>query len=264
MATTGVCDYSALAHRLAGLLHDAGAELRLGTRVLGLRPHGDGAQLLVDDGDGRWVLDADAVAVCAGLHADRLAGAAARDDDPAEDLRVLPFRGEYRALAPGAEHLVRGLVYPVPDPDLPFLGVHLTRGVDGHVHVGPNAVPALAREGYRRREVSASDLAATLRFPGAWRLARRHWRYGAAEVARAASDVLFVRAVQRLLPDLRADDLVPSPAGVRAQAVRRDGRLHDDFALRRQGPVVHVLNAPSPAATASLLIGEHVAAALVR
>jgi L-2-hydroxyglutarate oxidase len=264
VASTGVCDYPALAGRLADLLHDAGAELRLGSRVLGLRPHADGAQLLVDDSDGRWVLDADAVAVCAGLHADRLAGAAARDDDPAEDLRVLPFRGEYRALAPAAEHLVRGLVYPVPDPDLPFLGVHLTRGVDGHVHVGPNAVPALAREGYRRGEVSPADLAATLRFAGSWRLARRHWRHGAGEVARAASDALFVRAVRRLLPDLRADDLTASPAGVRAQAVRRDGRLHDDFALRRSGPVVHVLNAPSPAATASLLIGEHVAAALVR
>lgn len=264
VASTGVCDYPALARRLAGLLHDAGAELRPGVRVLGLRPHGDGAQLLVDDADGRRVLDADAVAVCAGLHADRLAGAAARADDPAEDLRVLPFRGEYRALAPAAEHLVRGLVYPVPDPDLPFLGVHLTRGIDGHVHVGPNAVPALAREGYRRRQVSASDLAAALRFPGSWRLGRRHWRYGAAEVARPASDALFLRAVRRMLPEVTARDLVPAPAGVRAQAVRRDGRLHDDFALRRVGPVVHVLNAPSPGATASLLIGEQVARALVR
>lgn len=264
VASTGVCDYPALARRLAGLLHDAGAGLRLGTTVLGLRPRGGAAQLLVEDATGREVLDADAVAVCAGLQADLLADDAARADDPAEDLRVLPFRGEYRALAPSAEHLVRGLVYPVPDPDLPFLGVHLTRGVDGHVHVGPNAVPALAREGYGRREVSASDLAAALRFGGTWRLGRRFWRYGAGEVARAASDALFLRAVRRMLPEVTARDLVPAPAGVRAQAVRRDGRLHDDFALRRVGPVVHVLNAPSPGATASLLVGEHVAATLLR
>ncbi len=177
-------------------------------------------------------------------------------------MRIVPFRGEYRELAPSAAHLVRGLVYPVPDPDLPFLGVHLTRGVDGHVHAGPNAVLALAREGYRWRDVAPRELAGTLAYPGTWRLARRHARTGAAEVLRSLSSRRFGDSLRRLVPELRDADLLPAAAGVRAQAVRPDGTLVDDFLVERSGRCVHVLNAPSPAATASLEIARHVAGLL--
>jgi L-2-hydroxyglutarate oxidase len=153
---------------------------------------------------------------------------------------------------------VHGLIYPVPDPRFPFLGVHLTRGIDGDVHAGPNAVLALAREGYGWRDVRAADVAGTLSYPGFWRLARRHHRSGAAEVTRSLSARRFAESVRRLVPEVRDHDLVPAPAGVRAQAVRRDGTLVDDFLVERHGRVVHLLNAPSPAATASLEIARHV------
>jgi L-2-hydroxyglutarate oxidase len=182
----------------------------------------------------------------------RLAG-----DDPG--VRIVPFRGEYHELVPGRRHLVRNLVYPVPDPAFPFLGVHLTRGVDGSVHIGPNAVPALAREGYSRRAVRPGELAGTLAYPGAWRVARRHWRYGRGEVHRSLSKRAFTEAVRRLLPEVTEEDLRPAPAGVRAQAVLRDGTLVDDFLFAETPRMVHVLNAPSPAATASLPIGREVA-----
>ena len=190
---------------------------------------------------------------CAGLHCDRVARLAG--DDPG--VRIVPFRGEYYELA--RPELVRGLVYPVPDPAFPFLGVHLTRGHDGGVHVGPNAVPALAREGYGWPVVRPRELADTLAWPGTWQIARRHWRYGAGEVRRSLSKHAFTEAVRRLLPEVTEDDLRPSPAGVRAQAVLRDGTLVDDFLIREAPHTVHVLNAPSPAATASLPIGREVA-----
>jgi L-2-hydroxyglutarate oxidase len=199
-------------------------------------------------------LCADAVVSCAGLHADRVA----RLLGHRPSVRIVPFRGEYHELTPAAAHLVRGLVYPVPDPALPFLGVHLTRGVDDHVHAGPNAVLALAREGYGWGRLDARDLAGTLGYAGFWRLARRHARSGVAEVARSLSDRRFADSVRRLVPDIADDDLVRAPAGVRAQAVRPDGGLVDDFLLERNGRVVHLLNAPSPAATASLEIARHV------
>jgi L-2-hydroxyglutarate oxidase len=155
--------------------------------------------------------------------------------------------------------MVRGLVYPVPDPAFPFLGVHLTRGIDGEVHIGPNAVPALAREGYGWGVVQPRELGGTVAWPGAWRMARQHWRYGAGELRRSVSKAAFTRAVRRLLPGVGEDDLVRTSAGVRAQAVLRDGTLVDDFLIREGARTVHVLNAPSPAATASLPIGREVA-----
>jgi L-2-hydroxyglutarate oxidase len=192
---------------------------------------------------------------CAGLHSDRLASLAGVDPGA----RILPFRGDYRELVPGRRHLVRGLVYPVPDPAFPFLGVHLTRGVDGSVHAGPNAVPALRREGYRWRQVGVRDLAGTLAYPGFWRLARGTWREGAREVRRSLSPRLFAAAVRRLVPDLTDGDLRPAGAGVRAQAVTADGRLVDDFLVVETPTALHVLNAPSPAATAALPIGAELA-----
>ncbi|PKW26244.1 L-2-hydroxyglutarate oxidase [Phycicoccus duodecadis] len=250
---TAVVDYPALCRALVRRLEARGARLMTGATVLAAH-HGP-AHTVVETTAGS--VTADVVVNCAGLHADRVARRLGHESS----VRIVPFRGEYRELTPEAAHLVRGLVYPVPDPELPFLGVHLTRGVDGHVHAGPNAVLALAREGYRRRDVDR-DLLATLGDPGFWRLARRHWRSGATELRRSASPRRFGDSLRALVPALRDADLLPSPAGVRAQAVRRDGALVDDFLVERSGRCVHVLNAPSPAATASLEIARHVAGLL--
>ncbi|MEU3950615.1 L-2-hydroxyglutarate oxidase [Streptomyces sp. NPDC029526] len=248
VAATGICDFAGVARQLA---EASGAEIRYGARVVRVDRRPDrGVAVRTAAGD---VVRGRVLVNCAGLHCDTVARLTG--DDPG--MRIVPFRGEYYELArPG---LVRGLVYPVPDPAFPFLGVHLTRGVDGGVHVGPNAVPASAREGYDRRTVRPRELAATLAWPGSWRLAGRHWRYGAGELHRSLSKPAFTRAVRRLLPAVTEDDLIPAPAGVRAQAVLRDGTLADDFLIRETPRAVHVLNAPSPAATASLPIGREVA-----
>ena len=247
---TAIVDYRAVCRVLVRRLRDAGARLMPGAEVVG---GSDGSREVVLE-TSRGDVAADVVVSCAGLHADRVAGLLGHRPSA----RIVPFRGEYVELRPSAEHLVRGLVYPVPDPALPFLGVHLTRGIDGHVHAGPNAVLALAREGYRWGDLDPADLLSTLRFPGFWRLARRHARSGVAEVSRSLSHRRFAESVRRLVPEVADDDLVPAPAGVRAQAVRPDGSLVDDFLVERHGRVVHVLNAPSPAATAALEIARHV------
>jgi L-2-hydroxyglutarate oxidase len=247
---TGIVDFGAVCRTLADLLTEAGADLRLGTRVTAI--HGS----VVETTGGE--VSADVVVNCAGLHADRVARLAG----VRPEARIVPFRGEYYELRPERRDLVRGLVYPVPDPQLPFLGVHLTRTIHGSVHAGPNAVLALSREGYSWREVRLRDLAEAAAFPGLWRLARRHYRYGAAEVGRSLSTTLFVRSLARLVPDITPDDVVPAGAGVRAQAVRRSGDLVDDFLISRRGRQVHVLNAPSPAATSALAIARHVVAQL--
>ncbi|MEU1822693.1 L-2-hydroxyglutarate oxidase [Streptomyces abikoensis] len=252
VGTTGVCDFGAVARRLARLAEDAGASVRYGSevRVVGRR----GSAVAVRTARGE-VLRARALVNCAGLYSDRVARLAG--DDPG--MRIVPFRGEYFELAPERTDLVRGLVYPVPDPAFPFLGVHLTRGIDGRVHLGPNAVPATAREGYNRWTVRPGELAGTVGYPGTWRIARRHWRYGAGEIRRSLSRRAFAEAVRRLLPGITPQDLIPAAPGVRAQAVLRDGTLVDDFLFAESPRMVHVLNAPSPAATASLPIGREVA-----
>ncbi|MFB6857484.1 L-2-hydroxyglutarate oxidase [Streptomyces sp. NPDC058320] len=248
VGTTGVADYVSVARYLA---EASGADIRYGAEVVQIdrRPE-RGVAVRTAAGD---VVRGRVLVNCAGLHCDRIARLAG--DDPG--MRIVPFRGEYFELA--RPELVRGLVYPVPDPAFPFLGVHLTRGIDKGVHVGPNAVPALALEGYDWSTVRPRELGATLAWPGSWRIARRHWRYGAGELRRSVSRDAFTSAVRRLLPAVTADDLVPAPAGVRAQAVLRDGTLVDDFLFREAPRTVHVLNAPSPAATASLPIGREVA-----
>jgi L-2-hydroxyglutarate oxidase len=197
---------------------------------------------------------------CAGLHADRVA----RRSGASSDVRILAFRGEYLDVIGRSADLVHGLVYPVPDPRFPFLGVHLTRGLDGHVHAGPNAVLALAREGYRWSDVSLRDLASTLTWPGTARLVGRYWRPGFDEMVRSLSRRHFIAAAQQLVPNLDAADVTRAPAGVRAQAVDRRGALLDDFHLVDGERSLHVLNAPSPAATASLEIGALVADRVVR
>ena len=192
---------------------------------------------------------------CAGLYSDvvaRLAGA-----EP--EVQIVPFRGEYYMLRPESEHLVHGLIYPVPDPEFPFLGVHFTRTIHGEVEAGPNAVLAFAREGYGWGRARPSELLGTLRYRGFWSMARKYWRTGAYEVYRSLSKAAFVKALQKLVPELKPEDVKPGGSGVRAQAVRRDGTLVDDFSIVTSPDAIHVLNAPSPAATASLAIGRHIA-----
>ncbi|WP_333771257.1 L-2-hydroxyglutarate oxidase [Streptomyces sp. IBSBF 2435] len=255
VGSTGICDFRAVAAALAGLAKDAGCTIRYGLRVAAIGRAADGTVTLSAGTAGPPALRTRVLVNCAGLYSDRLARLAG--DDPG--MRIVPFRGEFYELAPARRGLVRGLVYPVPDPDFPFLGVHLTRDVHGGVHLGPNAVPALAREGYGRWTVRPRDLAGTAAYPGAWRIARRHWRQEAGEVLRSLSKRAFTANARRLLPALRAADLRPAPAGVRAQAVLPDGTLVDDFRFGGSPPFVHVLNAPSPAATAALPIGREVA-----
>jgi L-2-hydroxyglutarate oxidase len=252
---TGVVDFARVCDALVEELATRGVTVRVGCAVSSIVRRRDEIVVQTEDGS----VACRKVANCAGLHSDRIA--ARSGDHP--DLAIVPFRGEYHELAPHAADLVRALIYPVPDPRFPFLGVHLTRGIDGTVHAGPNAVLALAREGYRWRDVDRGDVQALARFRGTWRLGRRYWRDGAAEVARSISVRRTARALRRLVPELRAADLRPGGSGVRAQAVRRDGRLVDDFAFGGDDRVVHVLNAPSPAATASLAIGRVVAERLL-
>lgn len=254
---TGIVDYRAVARVLRQTIEEAGVELRTGSEVLGAEERT--GELILETTTGH--VAARHVATCGGLHADRLARMIS-GEDAAGDMRIIPFRGEYYELRPERSELVHALIYPVPDPRFPFLGVHLTRGVDGHVHVGPNAVLALAREGYDWRTVNRADMAETLRFRGFRKLARTHWRYGLSEMARSLHRRRFGDALRRLVPEVRDEDLVPVAAGVRAQAVREDGTLVDDFAFVRRGRALHVLNAPSPAATASLEIGRTIAARL--
>ena len=254
--TTAIVDYVAVTERLAEDARKAGATVRTGFEVAGLRSAG--GEVVVTSTSGEEVV-ADRTVLCAGLQVDRLARLAGDDDAP----RIVPFRGEYYALRPEKRALVNGLVYPVPDPRYPFLGVHLTPRVDGEVLVGPNAVLALAREGYRWRDVSPAELAAIARFPGFRRFARQHWRTGLAEMRGSLSKRAYTAAARRYVPELTVEDMVPATAGIRAQALESDGSLVDDFRITRRGAVVAVRNAPSPAATSSLAIAEHLVGVLL-
>jgi len=252
---TAITDFRAVALALADELRALGGVARTGAEATRVRTAGGGAVVELATGE---QMRADRVVVCAGLHADRLARRSGEDAAP----RVVPFRGEYRALRREARELVRGLIYPVPDPALPFLGVHLTRTVAGEVLIGPNAVLAGAREGYGRAAVSAPDLADTLAWPGTWRLLRRHRRAALGEACRSLSKRAFAAEARRYVPELEVADTMPAPAGVRAQAVDRDGTLVDDFRIGGDRRVVWVRNAPSPAATSSLAIAEEIAGRL--
>ncbi|MGW5416196.1 L-2-hydroxyglutarate oxidase [Actinomadura geliboluensis] len=248
--TTAIADFPAVARAFAAEVAAAGGEIRLGFEVVRLGRAGD--RVTVASPHEELVFDR--LVVCAGLQSDRVARLAGDAPAPA----IIPFRGEYYRLVPSRTDLVRGLIYPVPDPRYPFLGVHFTRRVDGGVDIGPNAVLALAREGYRRRDVRPGDVWETVRWPGFRHLARRHWRTGAKELYGSAVKRAFVAEARGFVPALTAADVVAAPAGVRAQAVDPDGSLVDDFRIGRVGPVVTVRNAPSPAATSSLAIAEHV------
>jgi len=248
---TGIVDYTQVADKMAALITQRGAEVVTGAGVRGIRR--DGSVLTVET-------DAGPVATrhlinCAGLHSDRVA--ALMGIRP--EVQIIPFRGEYYMLKPERRSLVRGLIYPVPDPRFPFLGVHFTRTVHGDVEAGPNAVLALAREGYTIGTVRPAEALRTFMYRGFWNMGRRYWKMGAYEVYRSVSKAAFVTSLQRLVPGIQASDIAPGGAGVRAQAVSPDGSLVDDFKISVTDGAIHVLNAPSPAATASLAIGRHIA-----
>ena len=253
--TTAITDYRAVAQAFADDVEKAGGTVVLGAEVSRIAVAGATAQVRVAD----EVFEFDRLVVCAGLHSDRLARLAGDAREPT----IIPFRGEYYRLAAGREGLVRGLLYPVPDPAYPFLGVHFTRRVGGGVDVGPNAVLALAREGYRRRDLRFADLAETLGSPGFRALARKNWRAGARELRGSLFKRAFAAEARRYVRELSTADLVPAPAGVRAQAVDPDGSLVDDFRIRRIGPVTAVRNAPSPGATSSMAIAEQIASTVL-
>ena len=252
---TGIIDWGRFALALADAVRARGGEIRTGVEVTAIRRAGDDLVLETTAGA---IATRDLV-TCAGLHADRLAAMTGH----AGGIRIVPFRGDYAVLRPEAQRFCRALIYPVPDPRFPFLGVHLTRRIDGAVWAGPNAVLAYAREGYRRRDVDARELAGILGDRGFLRLAGRYWRAGAAEMVRDLSLRLFLRALRRYTPGVTLSDLTWGPSGIRAQALRRNGSLVEDFAIARGPHVLHVQNAPSPAATASLAIGRELAATAV-
>jgi L-2-hydroxyglutarate oxidase len=260
VTVTGIADYPGVCRAFVEDLRAGGADLMLGAELTAVNERGGELMLQTTAGD----VEAKRVVNCAGLHADRIARMFG-GEEASRGMMIVPFRGEYFELAPSRTHLVKSLIYPVPDPQFPFLGVHLTRGVNGHIHAGPNAVLALAREGYSWRAINARDLKETVTFPGFQTLAKAQWRYGLSEMARSFSRTMFANALARLVPEVRKEDLEPAAAGVRAQAIHPDGRLAEDFEFGRSngGRVLHVLNAPSPAATASLAIGDQIAAELL-
>ena len=249
--STGIVDYRRVAASLARLLAERGGDLRLSTPAEQLAERRDAITVETKGGtfQARFLIN------CAGLHSDRIARSLGLD----ARVRIVPFRGEYYELRRDRRYLVNHLIYPVPNPAFPFLGVHFTRTIEGGVHAGPNAVVSLKREGYTKTALDARDMWEVLGNPAFWKLAGRHWREGAREIFRSLSKAAFVRSLQRLVPEVRADDLVPAAAGVRAQAVAPDGRLVEDFVIVSSRRSIHVVNAPSPAATASLALGEAVA-----
>ena len=249
---TGVVDYLQVAQRMARKVVEAGGEVRLSNRVLGIKRENQIQIVETSSGSVRGAL----VINCAGLQSDRIARLAGMDPG----MRIVPFRGEYYVLRRESANLVRGLIYPVPDPAMPFLGVHFTRGIDDVVEAGPNAVLALKREGYSWRDVSPGDVADWASFPGFWRMMRRQWRTGISEALRSLSKERFVTSLQSLIPSLTESDIQRGGSGVRAQAVGNDGRLIDDFYIQAGPGMINVLNAPSPAATASLIIGREIVA----
>ncbi len=248
---TGIVDYGAMTMRLADQIREFGGQILTSHQVREITELSHGVAVSTE----QQQFNARTVITCGGLHSDRLA----MQTQPDLDLRIIPFRGEYFELKESAKHLVRSLIYPVPDPNFPFLGVHFTRRIDGSIECGPNAVLAFAREGYLKTDISIREFAQTLAWPGFRKIALKYWRTGLGEYHRSFSKNAFVAALQKLVPEITANDLQPAGAGVRAQACSRAGSLLDDFEIRQIGRVVHVCNAPSPAATASLAIGDAIA-----
>lgn len=251
--STGIIDFTKVAQAYATRIQKMGGEILTSQQVRNIVPVDGGLHIESSSAEFRSKF----LINCAGLFSDRVARMMSRSG-PETDLRIIPFRGEYYMIVPERRHLVRGLIYPVPDPRFPFLGVHFTRTIHGDVEAGPNAVLALAREGYRKTDVNFSHAWQILSYKGFWSMAGKYWKMGLEEMYRSISKPAFVKALQRLLPDIRSEDLVPGGAGVRAQAVSAAGALIDDFVIEQTGNTIHVLNAPSPGATASLAIGKKI------
>ena len=249
--TTGIIDYKKVASAYAMRFQEAGGDIFTGARLRGISRFPDSLALDTTGG----TLQTRHLINCAGLHADRVAEMMGENTG----IRIIPFRGEYYTLQPESHHLVKGLIYPVPDPRFPFLGVHYTRNIHGEVEAGPNAVLAFKREGYRKSDVNLAESWGTFSYPGFWKMSLKHWKTGISEVHRSYSKRVFVNDLRRLLPEIQAQDLVRGGSGVRAQAVSTSGALLDDFSIIQGREAVHVLNAPSPGATSSIAIGEHIA-----
>ena len=249
--TTGIIDYRKVASAYAARFQEAGGDIFTGARLRGIKR--STGSLALDTTSG--TLQTRHLINCAGLYADRVAEMMGENTG----IRIIPFRGEYYTLRPESHHLVNGLIYPVPDPRFPFLGVHYTRNIHGEVEAGPNAVLALKREGYRKSDVDLAESWGTFTYPGFWKMLMKHWRTGIGEIHRSYSKRVFVNDLRRLLPEIQAQDLVPGGSGVRAQAVSSSGAVLDDFSIIQGREAVHVLNAPSPGATSSIAIGEHIA-----
>ncbi|MBC8215861.1 MAG: L-2-hydroxyglutarate oxidase [Candidatus Marinimicrobia bacterium] len=249
--STGVVDYTRVAEAMKNVIVSFGGQILFNTKVIDLEGRSDGCIIQTDQGE----VQAKLVVNCSGLYSDRIAASVVEN----AGIKIIPFRGEYYTLTKAASEKVRTLIYPVPDPKFPFLGVHFTRGIDGEVEAGPNAVLALAREGYRKTDINLKDLFDTLIYPGFWKLVGSYWKTGTAEQIRSFIKPLFVKALQRIIPEINSSDLQTGGAGIRAQALLRNGKLVDDFFIVESENSIHVLNAPSPAATASLAIGEHIA-----
>jgi L-2-hydroxyglutarate oxidase len=249
--STGIVDYTRVARAFATLVEEKGGQLLTGTAVQGVSEGGH----VVEVRTNRGLIRARTLVNCAGLHSDRVARLCGVDPGT----KIVPFRGEYYELRSEKRYLVKNLIYPVPNPNFPFLGVHFTRSVEGMVEAGPNAVLGLAREGYKKTDFVLKDFVEELTYPALWRLAKTNWRTGVGEIHRSLSKKAFVRGLQKLVPEVAAGDIVPIAAGVRAQALTREGKLVDDFLISEGENSIHVLNAPSPAATASIPIGEEIA-----
>jgi L-2-hydroxyglutarate oxidase len=254
--STGIVDYKRVAAEFAAVVEEKGGALRTGVEVHAVAERGAAVEVRTNRGAFR----ARTLVNCAGLHSDRVARLCGVDPGT----RIVPFRGEYYELRPEKRYLVNNLIYPVPNPDFPFLGVHFTRSVEGTVEAGPNAVLGLAREGYKKTDFDFRDFIEELTYPALWRLARANWRTGAREIYRSFSKKAFVRGLKKLVPEVEEEDVLPAVAGVRAQALTQEGKLVDDFLIAEGENSVHVLNAPSPAATASIPIGEEIARRIVR
>ena len=252
VSSTGIANYKQVCFKYAELIEKQGGELRLNTKVEKISRSGKNQVLETNNGtfETRFVIN------CAGLHSDRVAKLAQVDPQA----KIVPFRGEYYELTPEKRYLVKTLIYPVPNPDFPFLGVHFTKMIDGSVHAGPNAVLSLKREGYKKTDFDLRDFAEVMTYPGFWKLAAKHADDGIQEIIRSFSKAAFTRSLQKLIPEVRSEDLVPCHAGVRAQALMNDGKLVDDFLIVQDQNSVHVCNAPSPAATSSLEIGKAIVA----
>ncbi len=248
---TGIVDFTKVAAAFANKFQQAGGDIFTGAAVKKITNSSGSVALETTKG----TLQAKHLINCAGLYADKVASMTGEK----VGVRIIPFRGEYYTLRPESHHLVSGLIYPVPDPQFPFLGVHFTRNIKGHVEAGPNAVMALRREGYRKRDFSIGETLGNLAYPGFWKMAMKYWKIGMGEVYRSYSRRVFLRDLQRLIPEIQNSDLASGGSGVRAQAVARDGSLLDDFSIIQGRDAIHVLNAPSPGAPSSLAIGEHIA-----